>query len=104
MPFKLISSEGDQTYELRDGATLVVGRALGSDVPIFDPTVSRKHAELVADANGVNVRDLESSNGTFLNGARITSGYARRDDAVMFGKVEFRLRHVAPPPKISTGV
>ena len=104
MLFKLISAEGDQTYELRGGGPLVVGRALNCDIPILDPTISRRHAELVTDGTGVEVRDLGSSNGTFLNGLRIESSRAVAGDVVTFGSVTFRVKEVhvsteaAPPP------
>ena len=65
MAFKLISTEGEQTFELRSGGTLVVGRALTSDIPVLDPTISRRHAEVAWDDSGVHVRDRGSSTGTF---------------------------------------
>ena len=43
---RLVSTSGDQTFELKDGRTLVVGRGLTSDIAIYDPTISRRHAEL----------------------------------------------------------
>jgi len=97
--FKLLSSSGDQTIELQPGRTLVVGRAVTSDVPIYDPTISRKHAEITATASGVRVRDLGSSNGTFLNGASITEAEAGPNDHITFGKVAFRVTEAAPPPQ-----
>ena len=96
MLYKLIRTEGDQTFELRAGAPLVVGRALNSDIPVFDPTISRRHAEVALDENGVHVTDLGSSNGTFLNGARIGAARLAAGDVVTFGKVAFRLKE-APP-------
>ena len=39
-------------YELRDGARLIVGRAPSSDIPIIDPTISRRHAELESAEDG----------------------------------------------------
>lgn len=95
MPFKLISTEGEQTFELRPDGTLVVGRALTSDIPVLDPTISRRHAEVTGDQHGVFVRDLGSSNGTFLNGVKIESGRVQPGDVVTFGKVPFRLKEVA---------
>src|SRR5205809_7320270 len=71
MRFKLTSADNLQTYELKPGAAQVVGRAPTSDIPVFDPTISRRHAELVVADGGVQVHDLGSSNGTFLNGTRI---------------------------------
>jgi hypothetical protein len=63
---KLISTSGAQSIDLQPGRTLVVGRAVTSDIPIYDPTISRRHAELSLTETGVLVRDLGSSNGTFV--------------------------------------
>ena len=84
-------------FDLQLGRTLVVGRAVTSDVPIYDPTISRRHAEIALTANGVRVKDLGSSNGTFLNGARVTEAEAGANDVVTFGKVAFRVQDVTPP-------
>ena len=94
MLYTLISTEGEQTFELRSGTPLVVGRALNSDIPVFDPTISRKHAKVACDEQGVQVTDLGSSNGTFLNGARIDTARLSPGDVVTFGKVAFRLKEV----------
>ena len=104
MRFKLTSADNLQTYELRTGAKMVVGRAPTSDIPVFDPTISRRHAELVSDDKGVQVRDLGSSNGTFVNGARVESGTVGVGDTVTFGKVAFKLNPItpAPAPTVST--
>jgi len=91
MRYKLTSADNSQTYELKAGAPMVVGRAPTSDIPVFDPTISRRHAELVTDDRGVQVRDLGSSNGTFLNGSRIETCTVAVGDTVTFGKVAFKL-------------
>ena len=91
-PYRLVSSEGDQSFELPPGRSVVVGRGLASDIPLYDPTISRRHAELTAGPDGVQVTDLGSSNGTCINGSRVTSGRLRPDDSITFGKVVFRLR------------
>jgi adenylate cyclase len=103
MRFKLTSADNLQTYELKSGVTAVVGRAPTSDIPVFDPTISRRHAELVADDRGVQVRDLGSSNGTFLNGSRIENGTVTVGDTVTFGKVAFKLNQVAGAPVPASG-
>jgi adenylate cyclase len=92
MAFKLISTEGEQTFELRSGGILVVGRALTSDIPVLDPTISRRHAEVAWDDSGVHVRDLGSSNGTFLNGVKVETAKLSPGDVITFGKVPFRLK------------
>ncbi|HKG92944.1 MAG TPA: adenylate/guanylate cyclase domain-containing protein [Gemmatimonadaceae bacterium] len=98
MLYKLVSAETDQSFEIKGDAPLVVGRALNSDIPVFDPTISRRHAELTLDDTGVHVRDLGSSNGTYLNGARIETARVSPGDVVTFGKVAFRLKEVSPTP------
>jgi len=95
--FKLLSTTGDQSIELQPGRALVVGRAVTSDVPIYDPTISRRHAEVALSDRGVKVKDLGSSNGTFLNGARVTEAEASVNDIVTFGKVAFKVIEVTPP-------
>jgi len=94
MRFKLISADNVQSYELKTGTPMIVGRAPTSDIPVFDPTISRRHAELMTDDNGVQVRDLGSSNGTFLNGSRVDSCTLAIGDTVTFGKVPFKLQSV----------
>jgi adenylate cyclase len=95
--FRLSAATGTQTIELPAGRAVLVGRAATSDVPIYDPTISRRHAELALAPNGVQVRDLGSSNGTFLNGSRITEATGVDGDVVTFGKVAFHVREVTPP-------
>src|SRR5438270_2879092 len=92
MPFRLTSTDGDHVFELRSGVPLVVGRALTSDLPLLDPTISRRHAELAADEGGVEIRDLGSSNGTRVNGARVERARIVPGDTVTFGRVAFELR------------
>ncbi|MFN8570658.1 MAG: adenylate/guanylate cyclase domain-containing protein [Gemmatimonadaceae bacterium] len=96
MPYRLVSASGEMTFELRPGAPLVLGRALSSDLPVLDPTVSRRHAEVAVESSGVTLRDLGSSNGTFVNGNRITTARVVPGDRLIFGKVLFELRELSP--------
>ena len=101
--FKLLSTTGEQAIDLQPGRTIVVGRAVTSDIPIYDPTISRRHAELILTDSGVKVTDVGSSNGTFLNGARVTEAVAAENDVITFGKVAFRVKGVSAPvqrPKV----
>jgi len=50
---------------------LVVGRSSQVDVPVLDPLVSRRHARLDVEDGVIYVTDLNSSNGTYLNGRRV---------------------------------
>ncbi|HET6797033.1 MAG TPA: adenylate/guanylate cyclase domain-containing protein [Gemmatimonadales bacterium] len=96
MPYRLVSYNGDQSFELPHGRSLVVGRGLSSDIAIYDPTISRRHAELTVGADGVQVKDLGSSNGTCINGNRVTSGRLSANDSVTFGKVLLKLEELSP--------
>ena len=92
MGLKLASFTGDQDFDLVTDHVYVVGRAVTSDIPIFDPTISRRHAELTVSANSVLLKDLGSSNGTFINGERVSEGRVHPGDSVTFGKVVFQLK------------
>ena len=95
--YKLVSTAGDQSIDVKPGVTLVVGRAVNSDIPIYEPTISRQHAQLTAEDGGVRIKDLGSANGTFLNGSRITDAKAAPNDVVTFGKVAFYVKESAKP-------
>src|SRR5215213_11440551 len=94
MSFRLVSPDGDQVFELRRGSSLTVGRALTSDVPLLDPTVSRRHATLVADDSGIQLDDLGSSNGTFVNGERVEHARVSPGDVLTFGKLSFNVNEI----------
>ncbi|MDP9110663.1 MAG: FHA domain-containing protein, partial [Candidatus Eremiobacteraeota bacterium] len=68
-----------------------VGRNADQDISLPDPSVSRSHAVLEPTHGGVTVRDLGSTNGTYINGERIRSARAHSGDAVTFGKTHMRL-------------
>src|SRR5258708_30472857 len=97
MRYKLTSSDNSMSFELRSGTPMVVGRAPTSDIPVFDPTISRRHAEVECIDGGVRVRDLGSSNGTFLNGNRVDATPVATGDTITFGKVAFKLVQAATP-------
>ena len=105
MRLKLMSTDGAQSFELREGPPLVVGRAPNSDIPIFDPTISRRHAEFECGNGACAIRDLGSSNGTYVNGDRVTQKGIAVGDVVTFGKVSFRVTEApdlpTPPPRTS---
>lgn len=83
-------------WTLRDGV-MTVGRASSCDISVQHPSVSRVHARLTMGETGCRVSDLTSSNGTFVNGIRITGDADVRDgDAIAFGEVNIKV--TAPPP------
>ncbi|HEY4218826.1 MAG TPA: adenylate/guanylate cyclase domain-containing protein [Gemmatimonadaceae bacterium] len=102
MAYKLVSSDNTHTFDLRNGAALVVGRAPTSDIPVIDATISRRHAEVEVSDKGVTVRDLGSSNGTFLNGTRVEWSAVAIGDVITFGKVGFRLQESVAAAPVNT--
>jgi adenylate cyclase len=103
MPYRLVSFSGDQSFELPHGKSLVVGRGVSSDIAIYDPTISRRHAELTVETDGVQVKDLGSSNGTCINGSRVKAGRLSPNDSITFGKVLFQLEELKPGGRRSGG-
>lgn len=75
-----------------DSSRFVVGRNPGASLCIPSPTVSREHAELTVVDRGLLLRDLGSTNGTFVNGIRIQQPCTvRHSDLLQFGQVIFRV-------------
>ncbi len=97
MSLKLSGIDNEYAFELRPGTTMVVGRAVNSDCAIVDATISRRHAELTITDTGIQLKDLGSSNGTFVNGVKVDAYFVAPGDSVTFGKVAFRLDQLAPP-------
>jgi hypothetical protein len=67
-----------------------IGRHGAIDIKILDPKVSRQHADIDVKADGCTITDLESSNGTFINGKRMTTPQTLQPgDAVKIGDTYF---------------
>ncbi len=64
---------------------LVIGASADADIVLTDDTVSRVHALIEPHENGIVIRDLDSTNGTFLDGARITEATVRRSAELRLG-------------------
>lgn len=68
----LIEGDTSRTFLLPDDGEVLVGRGDDVQIRLTDRAASRRHARLSADAGGVKLADLDSHNGTFVNGARLT--------------------------------
>ncbi len=93
-----IDSSAPRELLLAEGRTQI-GSADENDLVIADPTVSRRHAEIRRRHARYRVKDLGSTNGTFLNERRITAGTPlNRGDELRFGKVRFVVLDPAATP------
>ncbi len=84
-------SQGQEEFLVR-GPVQTVGRDDGVGLHIEDPSISRMHARLDLDGERFKVTDLKSSNGTFVNDARVPAATLAPGDRVRFGDVEFEVR------------
>ncbi|HEU4570286.1 MAG TPA: adenylate/guanylate cyclase domain-containing protein [Gemmatimonadales bacterium] len=97
--FRLVSLSGEHTFDVPSGRTLVLGRATGTDFPVNDPTISRRHVELEGTPAGLRVKDLGSSNGTFVGGQKVDERVVAPGETVTFGKVAFSVQAAAATPE-----
>jgi hypothetical protein len=86
--------DGDR-YPLM-GALTILGRDDSADILLDDPGISRRHSEIRVTTDGphhvCSIRDLDSTNGTFLNGERITSARLEDGDRVTVGRTSVTFR------------
>ena len=83
----------DQGERLEISSKIVrIGRDSNNDLQVHDSEVSRFHAELQPEGDGFKVVDLGSSNGTFLNGEKITSATLSSGDRVQLGKTHIVIK------------
>jgi DNA-directed RNA polymerase subunit RPC12/RpoP len=73
-----------------------IGRSLAADVRFDDPTVSRRHALIVRQADGVRVLDDRSLNGVFVNGERVEWRALADGDEILVGR--YRLQFLVAEP------
>jgi pSer/pThr/pTyr-binding forkhead associated (FHA) protein len=86
------------------GGRVTLGRAIDNDLVFDDPSLSRKHAAVHASAaDRIEVQDLGSSNGTWVNGRKVDAGFATIGDAVRFGDLMFVLEGDALPEQAWAG-
>lgn len=72
---------------------MLIGRGSGCEVVILVRSVSRKHAEIEISDDRVVLRDLNSKNGTLVNGRYVREAILRRHDDLQFADVSARLIH-----------
>jgi ABC transport system ATP-binding/permease protein len=87
----LQSAEPATTFRLTPGAVKTVGRAPRADFIVDAALVSRLHCRITATADKLEVVDLKSTNGTFVNGKRINKAQVADGDTLRVGRVELTI-------------
>jgi pSer/pThr/pTyr-binding forkhead associated (FHA) protein len=83
------------TFRILPGNIKTVGRATRADFIVEAPLVSRVHCRLTAGAAELEVLDLDSTNGTFVNGERIDRALLKSGDRLGVGRVELTIEKSA---------
>lgn len=100
--WKLVARTGSlvgQTFEMPASGRLLIGRSTDCDIVLPSQHVSREHAEVVLEQEQLKVRDLGSSNGTFVNRRKLEESILQADDEIRFDTLVFRVQG----PQASSG-
>jgi pSer/pThr/pTyr-binding forkhead associated (FHA) protein len=92
------NSDGDReplVFRVPPGAVKTLGRAPRADLVVDAALVSRLHCRLEAGEHGVEVIDLESTNGTYVNDTRVARGTLMDGDRLRVGRIELTVNLAA---------
>ena len=79
----------EKVFRLLPGEPKTIGRATGADFIVDAALVSRVHCRLTVLSDGaLDLKDLQSTNGTFVNGARVETARLAPGDTLQVGRVE----------------
>jgi pSer/pThr/pTyr-binding forkhead associated (FHA) protein len=76
------------TFRLPAGSVTTIGRSIGAGFVVEAALVSRLHCQLTATADSLHVKDLGSTNGTFVNGKRVKTAQLNHGDRLSVGRLE----------------
>ena len=76
------------TFRLPPGSVKTIGRSPGAEFIVEAALVSRLHCQLTATADSLHVKDLGSTNGTFVNGKRVKTTELNEGDLLSVGRLE----------------
>jgi pSer/pThr/pTyr-binding forkhead associated (FHA) protein len=85
---------GDKRYPITKSRT-IIGRGSDADITIDDSGTSRKHVEILWDGSRAQVNDLGSTNGSSLNGERVTKAPLPTDSVIDIGRTRIVFRVLA---------
>ena len=78
---------GRVTFRIPEGAVKTIGRSTAAEFVVEAALVSRLHCQLTAGDDTLEVKDLDSTNGTFVNGKRVSVSALRSGDTLSIGRV-----------------
>jgi|SRR5436190_4492918 len=84
-----------RTHELKVDKT-TIGRVEDNTFQIAEPSVSSHHCEVLLKGSDVVVQDLNSTNGTYINGEKVTESVLKPGQTLRLGQIEMRLETDAP--------
>lgn len=70
---------------------LVIGRSAGTDLPLEDSAISGEHGEILREGNKYRYRDLDSTNGSLLNGETVTESPLKAGDIITLGAIDITI-------------
>ena len=86
----------DKIFEIPDDdGEYTIGRAADNDLPIRTKSLSSKHCKILVRGNKYAVADLDSSNGTFVNGNRVKQAVLKNNSILQLGSLKFRVEITA---------
>jgi pSer/pThr/pTyr-binding forkhead associated (FHA) protein len=93
----VVVSEGlsGRSHELTAERT-TVGRVEDNTFPIAEPSISSHHCEILLQGGEIRIKDLNSTNGTFIDGQQINEGVLKPGQTLRLGKVDLKLEGEAP--------
>ncbi len=84
-------ADDSATFRMPAGSVKTIGRSKGAEFILDAPLVSRLHCQLTANDDGLQVKDLDSTNGTFVNDTRIKTAQLQAGDRLKVGRVELNV-------------
>src|SRR5690349_15473372 len=85
-----------RSHELKVDKT-TIGRLEDNTFQIPEPSVSSHHCEVLLNGNEVVIKDLNSTNGTFINGDKISESPLKPGQVLRLGQIELRLENDSTP-------
>ncbi len=89
----LVTEGGREREHVFDKDAVTIGAMDDNDIVVHDETVSRYHCKIVHEGDSYILRDLDSTNGSFINRVRVREGFLKPDCTITVGKTEI---HFAP--------